>query len=416
MNQYQVSGPTSLFGEIKISGSKNAALPILFTSLLTPELVELKNIPILKDTKYAIKILTKLGAKIEIKNKIIYINSETIKICKIPYSLTNKIRASIWILGVLLARFREAKVSFPGGCNIGNRKINLHLLGLKQLGAEITVTKNYIIGSVKKKLVGNTIKLSIVSVGATITIMSAATISTGTTVIKNAAREPEIIDLANFLNKLGAKIIGAGNKNILIHGVKKLHGGSYKIMSDRIETGTFLIAAAISNGHIICHNTQPKTLTHVIKKLNQTGAKIKTGQTWISLNMKNIHPRSVNITTKPYPGFPTDIQSIFTLLNLISHGNSIVTETIFENRFAYIKELKKMGAKAIIKNNSVMCYGVKKLYSAKVLASDLRSCASLILAGCIAEGNSKIYNTHYIKRGYENFYEKLKSIGANIKN
>lgn len=416
MNQYQVSGPTNLFGEIKISGSKNAALPILFTSLLTPELVELKNIPILKDTKYAIKILTKLGAKIEIKNKIIYINSETIKICKIPYSLTNKIRASIWILGVLLARFREAKVSFPGGCNIGNRKINLHLLGLKQLGAEITVTKNYIIGSVKKKLVGNTIKLSIVSVGATITIMSAATISTGTTVIKNAAREPEIIDLANFLNKLGAKIIGAGNKNILIHGVKKLHGGSYKIMSDRIETGTFLIAAAISNGHIICHNTQPKTLTHVIKKLNQTGAKIKTGQTWISLNMKNIHPRSVNITTKPYPGFPTDIQSIFTLLNLISHGNSIVTETIFENRFAYIKELKKMGAKAIIKNNSVMCYGVKKLYSAKVLASDLRSCASLILAGCIAEGNSKIYNTHYIKRGYENFYEKLKSIGANIKN
>ena len=415
MNQYHISGPVNLSGEIKISGSKNAALPILFMSLLVPDQIELQNIPILKDIQYAIKILIKLGVKVKIKKKVLYLDAKTITLCKIPYYLTSKIRASIWILSPLLARFGNAKISFPGGCNIGNRKIDWHVLGLTKLGAKIIIKNNYIIGTVAKKLTGNTITLSIVSVGATITIMSAATIAIGTTIIKNAAREPEILDLANFLNKLGAKITGAGSKKIFIKGVPKLHGGTYKIIPDRIETGTFLIAAAISNGNIICHNTQPKILIHLIKKLNQTGAKINIGENWISLNMTGINSVPTNITTAPYPGFPTDIQAIFTLLNLISHGKSTITETIFKNRFSHISELKKMGAKAIIKKNSVFCYGVKKLHSATVFASDLRSCASLILAGCIAHGNTIVNGIHYVERGYEKFYEKLKSIGANIK-
>jgi len=415
MSQYHISGPVNLSGEIKISGSKNAALPILFMSLLVPDQIKLKNIPTLKDIEYAIKILIKLGVKVQVKKKILYLDARTITICKVPYDLTNKIRASIWILSPLLARFGNAKISFPGGCKIGNRKIDWHILGLKKLGANIFVKNNYIVGTVTRKLIGNVITLSIISVGATITIMGAATIAIGTTIIKNAACEPEILDLANFLNKLGAKITGAGSKQIFIEGVPKLHGGSYKIMPDRIETGTFLIAAAISNGNVICYNTQPKILICLIEKLNQIGAKINIGKNWISLNMKGINSTlPINITTAPYPGFPTDVQAIFTLLNLISHGKSKVTETIFNNRFSHILELKKMGAKAIIKRNSVFCFGVKKLHSATVFASDLRSCASLILAGCIAHGNTIVNNIHYIERGYEKFYKKLKSIGANI--
>ncbi|AAO27068.1 UDP-N-acetylglucosamine 1-carboxyvinyltransferase [Buchnera aphidicola str. Bp (Baizongia pistaciae)] len=416
MNRFHISGPKNLSGEIKISGSKNAALPILLTSLLISEPIKLKNVPKLTDIMYAIKILTKLGVKIKVEKKVLYIDAKTIAICTIPDYLTKKTRASIWILGPLLARFGQAKISLPGGCKIGKRKIDLHLSGLKKLGANIAIKNNYIIGSVITKLIGNTIVLPIASVGATITIMSAATIATGITIINNAAREPEIIDVANFLNKLGAKIIGAGSKNIFITGVLKLHGGSYTIMPDRIETGTFLVAAAISNGSIICHNTKPNVLINLTKKLCETGAQIKTGTNWISLNMKGIYSKAINIKTAPYPGFPTDMQAIFSLLNLVSHGNSIVTETIFENRFSYVSELKKMGAKAQIKNNSLFCYGVKKLYSATVFASDLRSCASLILAGCIADGTTIVKNIHYIKRGYERFQEKLQSIGAKICN
>ncbi|XBC38017.1 MAG: UDP-N-acetylglucosamine 1-carboxyvinyltransferase [Buchnera aphidicola (Floraphis choui)] len=415
MKTCYVTGPTNLLGEVKISGSKNAALPILLTSILSKEPIELHNIPVLLDTTNAMKILTKLGVKIEVKKEI-YLDSSTIKNCIISNYITKKIRASIWILGPLLARCGYAKISFPGGCKIGYREIDLHIFGLTQLGAKITIYKNYITGSVVGKLKGTKITLSKISVGATITIMSTATLATGITIISNAAREPEIIDLANFLNSIGAKISGAGSKKIIIKGVNKLHGGKYTIIPDRIETGTFLIAAAISNGHIVCYNTKPNLLAYFLKKLIQTGAKIKAGNDWISLNMVNIHPKAINITTSPYPGFPTDMQAQFTLLNIISHGTSKITETIFENRFIHIPELKKMGAIVMIKNNSIFCYGVKKLNSAKIIASDLRGAASLILAGCIANGNTIIKNSNFVTRGYESFYKKLKMIGAKIKN
>ncbi|XBC43162.1 MAG: UDP-N-acetylglucosamine 1-carboxyvinyltransferase [Buchnera aphidicola (Meitanaphis flavogallis)] len=410
-----ITGPTNLSGDIKISGSKNSALPIMITSILSKEPIELHNVPMLQDTKNIIKILTKLKVKIEVK-KTIYIDSSDIKNCTIPNDMTNKTRASIWMLGPLLARFGYAKISFPGGCKIGSRKIDLHIFGLTRLGASITIHDNHIIGSIMKKLKGTNIILSKKSVGATITIMSTATIAIGITTISNAAQEPEIVDVANFLNSLGAKIFGAGSKKIIIQGVNKLHGSVYKIIPDRIETGTFLIAAAISNGHIICYNTQPKMLTSLLQKLTQTGAKIAMGNDWISLSMNNICPTATDIITSPYPGFPTDLQAQFTLLNLISNGTSTVTETIFENRFIHIPELKKMGAIAIIKKNSVFCYGVKKLNSAKINALDLRGSASLILAGCIAYGKTIITNSNFVTRGYENFYKKLKTIGAKINN
>ncbi|XBC42134.1 MAG: UDP-N-acetylglucosamine 1-carboxyvinyltransferase [Buchnera aphidicola (Meitanaphis elongallis)] len=415
MKTCYITGPTNLSGEVKISGSKNAALPILLISILSEELIELHNVPILQDTKNAIKILTKLGAKITIKKEI-YLDLNKTKNCTIPNCITKKIRASILILGPLLTKFGYARISFPGGCKIGNRKIDLHIFGLTQLGAKISIRNNYITGSVIGKLKGTNITLSQTSVGATITIMSAASLAIGTTIIFNAAREPEIIDVANFLNTIGANITGAGSKKIVIKGVNKLHGGIHKIIPDRIETGTFLIAAAISKGNIVCYDTKPDMLTYVLKKLIQTGAKIKTGNDWISLNMTNVIPKAIDIKTSPYPGFPTDMQAQFTLLNLISKGISKITETIFENRFIHIPELKKMGAIAIIKNNSVLCYGVKKLTSAKTTALDLRGSASLILAGCIANGNTIVKNSNFIGRGYENFYKKLKTLGAKIKN
>ncbi|XBC44199.1 MAG: UDP-N-acetylglucosamine 1-carboxyvinyltransferase [Buchnera aphidicola (Schlechtendalia peitan)] len=415
MKKCYITGPTNLSGEVKISGSKNSALPILLVSILSKEPIQLRNIPILQDTINAIKILSKLGVEVTIKRSV-YLNYNRIKNCTIPNYITKKTRASIWILGPLLARFGYAKISLPGGCKIGNRKIDLHIFGLMKLGAKINISNNYITGLVTKKLTGTNIKLSKISVGATIAIMSTATLALGITTIFNAAREPEIIDVANFLNCLGAKIIGAGSNKITIQGVTKLHGGTYKIIPDRIETGTFLIAAAISRGSIICYNSKPKMLTFILNKLIKTGAKIKTGNDWISLDMSNVSPKATDIITSPYPGFPTDMQAQFTLLNLISSGTSIITETIFENRFMHIPELKKMGAIAIIKNNSVFCYGVKKLYSAEIIASDLRGSSSLILAGCIAHGNTVVKNSHVITRGYENFYKKLKMIGAQIKN
>ncbi|ANF17121.1 UDP-N-acetylglucosamine 1-carboxyvinyltransferase [Buchnera aphidicola (Schlechtendalia chinensis)] len=415
MKTCYITGPTSLSGEVKISGSKNAALPILLTSILTKESIELYNVPILQDTINIIKILSKLGVKIKV-GKEMYLNAGQIRNCAISNHMTKKTRASIWILGPLLARFGYAKISFPGGCNIGKRKIDLHIFGLKKLGATIKICKNHIIGVVVGKLKGANITLSKISVGATVTIMSTATLALGITTISNAAREPEIIDVANFLNNLGAKIIGAGSHKIIIKGVNKLHGGTYKIIPDRIETGTFLIAAAISQGNIICYNSKPKMLTCLLKKLTKTGARIRTGNDWVSLNMSNINPKAINIVTSPYPGFPTDMQAQFTLLNLVATGNSKVTETIFENRFIHIPELIKMGALAIVKKNSVFCYGVKKLHSAKIIASDLRGSSSLILAGCIANGNTIVKNSNFVTRGYENFYSKLKIIGAKIKN
>lgn len=414
MEKFCIKGPTKLSGKINISGSKNAALPIILSTLLTEKKVKIFNIPKLKDIDIAINLLKHLGAKILIKKSFLCIHAKKINSFYAPHNLVKVIRASIWILGPLLARCGKGKIFYPGGCKIGKRPINLHINGLEKLGAIIKIKKKYITAYVNGKLKGNYIVMKKVSVGATITIMISSTLAKGKTIIDNAACEPEIIDTANFLNTIGAKIKGAGTKKIFIEGVKKLKGGKYSIIPDRIEAGTFLVAAAISRGKIICYKIQPSILLSILKKLKEAGAEIKTGIDWISLNMHGKRPKSVTLTTSPYPGFPTDMQSQFTLLNMISKGTGIITENIFENRFMHVSELIKMGAKAKIKNNQIICWGIKQLIGTKVVATDLRTAASLVLAGCIAKGITLIDCIYHIDRGYEFFEKKLKSIGADI--
>jgi len=323
-------------------------------------------------------------------------------------------RASIWALGPLVARFGQGQVSLPGGCAIGARPVDLHITGLEQLGAEIKLEEGYVKASVNGRLKGAHIVMDKVSVGATVTIMSAATLAEGTTIIENAAREPEIVDTANFLNTLGAKISGAGTDRITIEGVARLGGGVYRVLPDRIETGTFLVAAAISAGKILCRHAQPDTLDAVLAKLREAGAEIETGKDWISLDMHGKRPKGVSVRTAPHPGFPTDMQAQFTLLNLVAEGTGVITETIFENRFMHVPELIRMGAHAEIESNTVICRGVEKLSGAQVMATDLRASASLVLAGCIAEGTTTVDRIYHIDRGYEHIEDKLKGLGANI--
>ncbi|BAC24475.1 murA [Wigglesworthia glossinidia endosymbiont of Glossina brevipalpis] len=414
MNQFVIKGSNKLTGDVFISGSKNASLPILFATILSEEEIEIQNVPKIKDTDFAIKLLRYLGATVE-ENKSIYINAKNISIYHAPCNLVKTMRASIWALGPLLARFGEGSISLPGGCEIGNRPVDLHLYGLKKLGAKIYLKDGYVKANVKGRLHSARIVMNKISVGATLTIMSAATLAIGITIIENAAREPEIIDTANFLISLGAKINGVGTNTIFIKGVKKLKGGVYKILPDRIETGTFLVAAAISRGKITCYDTNPNTLNIVLKKLHESGARIEIGKDWIKLDMIDKRPKAVKIETSPYPGFPTDMQAQFTVLNLISYGSSIITENIFENRFMHISELIKMGGRAIIKNNNIFCYGVNQLFGAQVIAKDLRTAASLIIAGCIADGITTVDCLYHIDRGYCQIENKLKNIGANIK-
>jgi len=415
MSKLYVEGNKSLNGNVIISGSKNAALPILFMSILTEEKVKISNVPNLTDINIALKLLIYLGVKIKY-NKILYIDASSINIFYAPYHLIKKIRASIWILGPLLARFGKAKIFLPGGCKIGNRPVDLHLNGLIKLGATITLKDNCIDAYVKGRLQGKYIFMKKISVGATITIMSAATLAEGFTIIDNAAREPEIVDIAKFLNTLGANIIGAGSNKIYIKGVIKLNGGAHKIIPDRIETGTFLVAAAASQGFITCHETEPKHLNSILTKLTESGAKIKTGKDWIQLDMRGKRPKSLHIHTSPYPGFPTDMQAQFTLLNSISEGIGTITETIFDNRFVYTSELINMGAKIKVQNNNtIICHGIPKLTSSNVFCSDLRASATLILAGCIAVGLTIVHRTYHLIRGYELFPDKLNQLGADIK-
>ncbi|QJC31862.1 UDP-N-acetylglucosamine 1-carboxyvinyltransferase [Enterobacteriaceae endosymbiont of Donacia tomentosa] len=418
MDKFIIKGPVRLKGEVIISGSKNAALPILFASLLTEEPIEIMNIPKLKDIDITIKLLLYLGVKIKKKDSIEIDASNLYKyrttMDPFAENLIKSIRASIWMISPLLVRFGKIKIPLPGGCLIGKRPINLHIDGLRKLGAKIYVKKNYIIGYIKKKFKGSCIIMEKNSVGATISIILAAIYASNITIIKNPAKEPEIKDLINFLNTLGAKISGAGTNKIIIEGITKLKGGCYKIISDRIETGTFLIAAAISRGKILCKKTDPKNLAIVLEKLKNTGAKIKTGKNWCSLDMKNKRPKAIDIITGPYPYFPTDMQPQFTLLNLIANGISTITETIFENRFLYVNELVRMGANIFLKKNKVCCKGIKLLSNAEVTATDLRAAVSLVLAGCIASGITIVNNINYIDRGYEKIEDKLSSLGAII--
>lgn len=414
MNKFYIQGPTPLTGEVHISGAKNSALPILFATLLTPEPVEIYNVPKLKDIDTAIKLLNQLGAKVEYQDTIFIDTSNITNYCA-SYDLVKSIRASIWILGPLVARLGQGKVWFPGGCSIGKRSIDLHINGLKKLGATVVLHKEYIKASVNGRLKGTHIIMDKISVGATVTIMSAATLAEGVTIIDNAAQEPEIVDTANFLIMLGTKIIGAGSNRIIIEGTKKLKGGKYYVIPDRIETGTFLVAAAISRSSITCLQSQPNTLQFVLKKLKESGADINTGKDWIHLNMRGKRPKAITICTEPYPGFPTDMQAQFTLLNIVSLGTGKIIETIFENRFMHVPEFVKMGAQVKILNNTITCYGVNSLIGTTVTSTDLRSAASLILAGCIAEGVTIIDKVHHVDRGYDHFETKLKNIGACIK-
>ncbi|QCI20520.1 UDP-N-acetylglucosamine 1-carboxyvinyltransferase [Buchnera aphidicola (Brachycaudus cardui)] len=414
MKKLCIEGGKNLNGNVTISGSKNAALPILFMTILTEEKINISNVPNLKDIDIALQLLIYLGAKITY-NKTLSIDTSFINVFSAPYHLITKIRASIWILAPLLARFRQAKIFLPGGCQIGSRPIDLHLNGLIKLGATINLKDNCINAFVKGRMKGKYILMEKISVGATITIMSAATLAEGLTIIDNAAREPEIIDIAKFLNTLGANIIGAGSNKILIKGVLKLTGGNHKVIPDRIETGTFLVAAAASKGFITCNKTEPKHLNSVLIKLTEAGANIKTGKDWIKLDMRNKRPRALNICTSPYPGFPTDMQAQFALLNTIATGIGIITETIFENRFIYTSELINMGAKIKIKNNSIICNGIPTLFSSNVFCPDLRASATLVLAGCIAIGITVVNQTYHLFRGYESFPNKLNQLGANIK-
>ena len=415
MDKFRVYGQSRLSGSVNISGAKNAALPILFAAILATEPVKLTNVPELKDIETTLNILRQLGV---ITNRdetgAVLLDASNINHFTAPYELVKTMRASIWALAPLVARFHQAQVSLPGGCSIGARPVDLHISGLEKLGADIVLEEGYVKAQVSDRLVGTRIVIEKVSVGATLSIMMAATLAKGTTVIENAAREPEIVDTADFLNKMGAKITGAGSDHITIEGVERLTGCEHSIVPDRIETGTFLIAAAISGGRVVCQNTKADTLDAVIDKLREAGAQVDVTENSITLDMLGNRPKAVNIRTAPHPGFPTDMQAQFTLLNMVAEGTSIITETIFENRFMHIPELIRMGGKAEIEGNTAVCHGVEQLSGTEVIATDLRASISLVLAGCIATGETIVDRIYHIDRGYEHIEDKLRALGAKI--
>lgn len=415
MDKFRVYGQSRLSGSVNISGAKNAALPILFAAILATEPVKLTNVPELKDIETTLNILRQLGV---IANRdetgAVLLDASNINHFTAPYELVKTMRASIWALAPLVARFHQGQVSLPGGCSIGARPVDLHISGLEKLGADIVLEEGYVKAQVSDRLVGTRIVIEKVSVGATLSIMMAATLAKGTTVIENAAREPEIVDTADFLNKMGAKITGAGSDHITIEGVERLTGCEHSVVPDRIETGTFLIAAAISGGRVVCQNTKADTLDAVIDKLREAGAQVDVTENSITLDMLGNRPKAVNIRTAPHPGFPTDMQAQFTLLNMVAEGTSIITETIFENRFMHIPELIRMGGKAEIEGNTAVCHGVEQLSGTEVIATDLRASISLVLAGCIATGETIVDRIYHIDRGYEHIEDKLRGLGAKI--
>lgn len=413
MAKYIIKGSNKLEGKVKISGSKNAALPIIAASILNAGKTILYNVPNIHDTQMMFEILKNLGGKVEKKNNKIIIDTSKIKKYEISEDLMRQMRSSVILAGSLIGKYQKAIFSYPGGCDIGTRPIDLHLKGFEKLG--INITKNYgNISCICDKIVGEKIDLDFPSVGATENIMLASCLGEGTTQINNAAREPEIIDLQNFLNKMGAKIQGAGSNKIQIEGVKKLNDVSYNIMPDRIETGTFLCAAAMSQGNIIIENTNINHITPIISKLEEANCKLKLEKDKIELKAPK-KLKALEIRTMPYPGFPTDMQSIFVSMLTIAKGTSIIVENIFESRYKFTQELIRMGAKITIEGKSAIVKGTRKLYGANVNATDLRGGAALVLAGIVAKGETTIENIEYILRGYENLNKKLENLGVNIK-
>ena len=415
MDKLLIRGGNPLSGEIAISGAKNAALPILSATLLTDSVMTIGNVPHLHDITTTIELLVRMGSQVTVDERMrIKIDNSNIHNFFAPYELVKTMRASILVLGSLLARYGRADVSLPGGCAIGSRPVNLHIQGLTAMGADIVVEGGYIRASADR-LKGAHLALDIVTVTGTENLMMAATLAEGLTVIENAAREPEVSDLAMCLNKMGARIKGAGTDRIKIEGVEKLNGTDYEILPDRIETGTYLVAVAMTGGSIKLKNTRPELLESVLAKLNEAGATIETDDHSILLDMKGKKAKAVNVHTSPYPGFPTDMQAQFTAMNSIAEGGGTITESVFENRFMHIHELQRMGADLKLEGNTTITQGVEQLTCAPVMATDLRASASLVLAGLVAEGETIVDRIYHIDRGYETIEEKLSQLGADIK-
>jgi UDP-N-acetylglucosamine 1-carboxyvinyltransferase len=415
MDKLIIQGGARLQGEVRISGAKNAALPILAATLLADSPMTVGNVPHLHDITTTMELLGRMGLELTVDEKMnIQVDCSTIREFFAPYELVRTMRASILVLGPLLTRFGRADVSLPGGCAIGSRPVNLHLQGLAAMGADLTVDGGYI-RATAKRLKGVDLVMDLVTVTGTENLMMAATLAEGVTVIRNAAREPEVVDLAHCLVRMGARIEGAGTDTIRIEGVDSLAGTHYEILPDRIETGTYLVAAAMTGGRVKLKNTRADLLEAVLAKLQEAGAKIVSGDNWVELDMEGRRPRAVSLHTSPCPGFPTDMQAQFTALNCMAEGTGVITESVFENRFMHVLELQRMGAQVRIEGNTVITTGVGRLKSAPLMATDLRASASLVLAGLVAEGDTEVDRIYHIDRGYETIEEKLSNLGAQIR-
>ena len=415
MDKLSIKGGATLSGSVTISGAKNAALPILAGTLLATEKVTVTNVPHLKDVTTMLSLLQMMGVQITVDDREgVEIDAGNVDCPQAPYELVKTMRASILVLGPLVARFGEADVSLPGGCAIGARPVNLHVAGLQAMGAEVVV-ENGFIKARAKRLRGAQIVFDIVTVTGTENLLMAAVLADGETVLENAAREPEVTDLANFLIGMGAKIEGAGSSTIIVQGVDKLGGTSYPVLPDRIETGTYLVAAAMTGGKIRAVNAAPDTLEAVLIKLAEAGASIRTGDDWIDVDMQGRRPRAIDVRTAPYPAFPTDMQAQFCAMNAVAEGVGTITETIFENRFQHVLEMQRMGADIQLEGHTAICTGVERLNAAPVMATDLRASAGLVLAGLAADGETVVDRIYHVDRGYERIEEKLRQLGASIR-
>ncbi|MEE4377328.1 MAG: UDP-N-acetylglucosamine 1-carboxyvinyltransferase [Candidatus Competibacteraceae bacterium] len=415
MSKLIIRGGVPLYGELRTSGAKNAVLPILAATLLADGPVVLSNVPHLQDVTTTMELLGRMGVDLVVDERMnIEVNPGPIHHFGAPYELVKTMRASILVLGPLLARFGQAEVSLPGGCAIGSRPVNLHIKGLTDMGAEIWMENGYIHARAKR-LKGTRLVMDLVTVTGTENLMMAATLAEGTTIIENAAREPEVVDLAECLNTMGAQVSGAGTDTLIIEGVKTLRGAHYRVLPDRIETGTYLVAAAITGGRIKIKDTRPDILEAVLLKLEDAGAQINTGPDWVELDMNGNRPKALHVRTAPYPAFPTDMQAQFVALNAVAEGPGTVTETVFENRFMHVQELQRMGAQIQLEGNTAISVGVPSLTGAPIMATDLRASASLILGALVADGETVVDRIYHIDRGYECIEEKLSQLGARIR-
>ena len=415
MDRLRIQGGVRLEGEVRISGAKNATLPVLAATLLADDPVRVTNVPHLRDVTTTIELLGRMGVTVTIDEHMgIEVDPGTIHDLVAPYELVKTMRASVLVLGPMLARFGRADVSLPGGCAIGARPVNLHVTGLQAMGADVRIEGGYIKARAER-LHGARLVLDTVTVTGTENLMMAATLARGETVIENAAREPEVTDLADCLNAMGARISGAGSDKIVVAGVERLHGTDYAVLPDRIEAGTYLVAGAITGGHVRLRGARPDHLDAVLQKLEEAGATVTVGVDWIDLDMGGNRPRAVDVRTAPYPGFPTDMQAQFTALNAVAAGAGTITETVFENRFMHVLEMQRMGADIRVEGNTAFFRGVERLAGAPVMATDLRASASLVLAGLVAEGETEVQRIYHIDRGYECIEEKLQQLGARIR-